>query len=102
MAGRDLKTDGILLHRHGGGGIDAVRGTAGFSQLRRQSQREAAGMRGGDQFLGIGAHTVLEPRAERILRIRECATSGGYCSLSALEISLPNRGCFALHCFSYL
>jgi hypothetical protein len=59
-----------------GRSFDRVRSQAGLGNLGAQGHGEAAGMRGGDQLLGIGAYAVGEAGFEAVLRLLQCAALG--------------------------
>jgi hypothetical protein len=54
-------------------------------------------MRRGKKFFRVGAHTVLETRAERILCLLQDAAIRGYGAFAGLEVTLPDGACFTLH-----
>src|SRR5690606_8042832 len=88
----DRKAVGHLLERHDGAGLEALRGDPGLLQLEGERHGEAAGMRGGDQLLGIGALLALEALAERDGRRIEDATRRGEAALALLGSAFPNGG----------
>src|SRR5271157_6340611 len=87
----------VFLERDLAEGLDALRRETGLAELSRERHGEAASVRRGDEFFGIGARALFETRDERIRRGREHATRGGHNSLSRFERSLPNCVGTALH-----
>src|ERR1035441_882103 len=101
MAFGDGKTAFGLLERDGGGDVDALGGQAGSAQLPGPSHGEAAGVRGGKQFLRIRSGAVLKARRKRVLRIGKRAAGSGYGSLALFEIALPDGRCVTFHVSSW-
>src|SRR4051812_7866959 len=62
------------------------------TQLKCQCHAEAAGVRGSDQFFGICALAVTEPRVERIRRLLQRSALRGQSPTSVLACAAPDRG----------
>ena len=73
-----------LVERDGRGGLDGFGGEAGLAKFRRERHRETARVRCADEFLRIRAETILEPRAEGVLRFLEHAALGGEAAFAVL------------------
>src|SRR6185295_1090963 len=86
----DLEALAHLLDVHLGRGGDALGREAGAAEAGRERHREAAGVRGADQLLGIGASRFLEARAERVAAL-EGAAPQSHRSLSLFEGPFPDR-----------
>src|SRR5712691_3999169 len=84
----------------GGGGFQFLRGETGAAELRGKSHGEATGVRGGEQFFGIGAHAVFKTGAEGILGLFQDAAIGRNGAFTAFQVALPDGARFALHDFS--
>src|SRR5215475_9399905 len=81
-------------------GIDRVGREARVVEHERQCHREATGMRGGDEFLRVGAFAVTETGRERIRCVLERAALRANRSGAFFDSSLPACGSLALHLFS--
>src|SRR5207237_7389096 len=68
--------------------VDARRGEARLGQAVGERHREAAGVGGGDELLGICAGAVLEAGAERVLPF-EGAPAEAHGSLAIGQVALP-------------
>ena len=66
VALRDGKAVGLLFQGDGAHRFDALGLQIGAGQLRGKRHREAAGMRGGEQFLRIRALALFEARLEGV------------------------------------
>src|SRR5437867_5294903 len=102
--GRDLEVDFFhrpprvrLVEIRGRLRLDAFGRDARFPQLAGERHREAAGLRGGDEFLGVRPRRRLEPRRERVAEVPERAGVARHRSLAVLQGSPPNRACAAFH-----
>src|SRR5262245_22212204 len=62
----NAKALAFRLQGDGGLGAELGRSEAAALQLERERHGETAGVRGGDELLGVGALLVLEARFERI------------------------------------
>ena len=65
-------------------------------KLEGERHGEAPGMGGGDQFFGIGALLVLEPRLERIRASKQNAGIGRVMPGAVLAGALPDCLCLAI------
>src|SRR4029077_3665409 len=90
----DAKALAFRLQRDGGLGAEVGGSEAAALQLERQRHGETAGMRGGDELLGIGALLVLEARFERVGGLVENAGVGRELAVSGAAGAAPN--CFRL------
>ena len=79
----------FLLHGQRRVAMQAVGRMAGAAELKRGRHAEAAGMRGGDQFLRVGALAVTEPGRERIRRILQRRALRGQAAFAVLAAALP-------------
>src|ERR687893_1516442 len=59
-----------------------------FPQLARELHREAAGVSGGDEFLGVGAVALLEARLKRV-RALIGAAGHSHGALAGLQGAVP-------------
>src|SRR5438132_11050055 len=84
-----METDLRLLEVHLRDGVDARRWMAGAAERSGQRHREAAGLGGGDELLGIGARPLLEAGREGILTVERTGPEL-HRPLAALQISLPH------------
>ena len=85
----DLPARTFLLHGQCRIGVQAVRRMARAAELKCRRHAEAAGMRGGDQFLGVGALAVAEARVERIRRVLQRRALRGEAAFAVLAAALP-------------
>src|ERR1035438_9630787 len=97
MAFGNLETVGQLLERDGAHSFQTLRGHSRQPQLRRQRHGEAAGVRGRQQFLGIGALRLFKSRTERVGRARKHAAGGRDLSLPRLQITAPLSVRYTFH-----
>src|SRR5882757_3002308 len=97
MALRDAEAVADLFQAYGSSGLQLLCRQTGATELRRKRHGETSGMRRGKKFFRVGAHTVLEARAERILCLLQDAAIRGYGAFAGLEIALPDGACFTLH-----
>src|SRR5262249_23333341 len=70
---RDAEGLAQLFQMYRGGGVHALRREAGAAEARGKSHGETAGVRGGDQLLGIRPAGLLEARGERVLSLERAA-----------------------------
>src|ERR1700704_6356329 len=90
MALRDAKAVPDFFQAYGGSGFQLLCGQPPAVELRRERHGETSGVRRGKKFFRVGAHTVLETRAEGILCLLQDATIGGYSAFAGLEVTLPD------------
>src|SRR5882762_3189347 len=84
MALRDAKAVPDFFQTYGSSGFQLLCGQTRATKLRRERHGETSGMRGGKEFFRVGAHTVLETCAERILRLLQDAAIGRYGAFASL------------------
>ncbi len=78
----------------------SVGGGAVLGQEVRELHGEAAGMRGGDEFLRIGAGLaafILEPRLERVRRAFQGPALRVERAVALFQIAFPDGVCGAVH-----
>src|SRR5580693_9151387 len=97
MALGNRKSFANFFQADGASGFEFARRQSCAAKLRRKRYGEAARVCGRQKFFRICSHSIFKPRAEGILRVLERATVSGDCSLTGLQIALPNCRCFALH-----
>ena len=93
MARRDLVVGGDSFQRNVGMRFDFLRRQPGLAEHQGERHREAAGMRGAEQFFRIGTFAVLEARLESIRRRPEDARFGGNGAATVLDAALPDCPC---------
>src|SRR5262249_61172520 len=71
-------------------GIELGRSIAGALQLKGQCHREASSVRRSDQFFGVCALLILEPRLERIRGVGEHPGIGGEMAAAGATRATPN------------
>src|SRR5690606_32953371 len=87
---RDAEAVGRLLEVHLRLRGNPGRGEPGGPENQREGHREAARVRRGDEFLGVGAGAALEARRERVLALVRPAAEG-YRAAAVLQRPLPLR-----------
>src|ERR1022692_1918510 len=97
MALGNLETVGQVMKRNRARRFQALRGQFRQPQLRRKRHGEAAGVRGRQQFLGVGALSLFKSRTERVGRTRKHAAGGRDLSLPRLQITAPLSVRYTFH-----
>src|SRR5437867_2490890 len=97
MDGADGPRAVDLVERELRVGLDLFRRLAFVAQLKGERHAEAAGMRGGDQFLGVGALAITKARGERIGRFFERFALRGQGASPFLDGASPNGGGSTVH-----
>jgi len=97
MALGDGEAFAYLFEGDGGGSFKFFCGEAGSAELRGKRHGEAAGMRGSEEFFGIGADTAFKARMKRVSGLFEDSAVGRESAFAGFEVALPDRGSFALH-----
>src|SRR5580658_7220213 len=88
-----------FLHGESCRGADALWREVGAAELRRKRHGKTSGVGGCNQLFGIRSRGVFKPRLERIFCVGENSAGGGNCPLPIFQTALPNRACFAFHCY---
>ena len=86
----DLEALAHFVERHRRRGPDLARRQPHRAELRRQRHREASRVCRGNQLLRIRAFSVLESRAEGILRVRQDAAVGRHSPFAILQPTSPH------------
>src|SRR5205823_4198161 len=88
---RDAKAAVGALEVDAGGGIDRGRRMAGALEPAGQRHREAAGVGGADQLLGVRSGSLLEARGEGVLTFERAAPEA-HGSLAVSQAAFPTCG----------
>src|SRR5262249_29980407 len=88
LAARGAKPAVGALEVDAGRRVDRVRGVSGALEAGGERHREATGVGGADQLLGIRSRAVLEARGERVLAL-EGAASQAHGPFALLETAFP-------------
>src|SRR6266849_5255950 len=97
MALGDAEAVSDFFEADGGGGFKFLCRETGVAELCGKGHGEATGVRGGEQFFGIGAHAVFKTGAEGILGLFQDAAIGRNGAFTAFQVALPDGARFALH-----
>src|SRR5438046_5796947 len=97
MDGRDGKAIGHFFERDFGRGFHVLSSELGLAQNERQSHREAARMRGADEFFRIGTGLALEAATEAIRIVLERTALGRDGAFAVLDAALPDRRSMGFH-----
>src|SRR6266498_3582959 len=85
------------VERDRGRRAQALRHEVHLAELGRERHREAAGVRRGDELLGVGPLAVFEPCRERIGAVLKHATLRRDGAFSGLQVPLPLCRCLTFH-----
>lgn len=97
MTGRDGKPAVFGLEGDCGGGFNLIRSKSGHAEDHREGHREAARVRGADEFLRICALFTFETGFKGVRFGDERAGARSESSGTFLEAALPDCGCFLFH-----